>query len=96
MMDYGIDLVDMQGKLHWQKFISLFQGLSERTKIREVMAIRSKPIPNPDKHNQEYIKNLMELKAFYALEISQAEREHNFQQGLKKLAQTLIAMAETR
>jgi len=96
MMDYGIDLTKQQGKLHWQKFIALFQGLSEKTKMREIISIRSRPIPKPEKHNQEYIKNLMELKAFYALEISQEEKERNFQQGLKQLAQTLIARAEMR
>lgn len=93
LMDYGIDLINQQGKLHWQKFISLFQGLSEKTKIREIMSIRSKPIPEPNKHNHEYIRNLMELKAYYALEISQAEREKNFQAGLKRLAQALMAQA---
>lgn len=96
LMDYGIDLIDYQGKLHWQKFIALFQGLSEHTKIREVMSIRARPLPAPNKHNQEYIKNLIELKSHYALEISQKEREQNFQTGLKKLAQTLIAQAEMR
>lgn len=96
LMDYGIDLIDYQGKLHWQKFIALFQGLSEHTKIREVMSIRARPLPAPNKHNQEYINNLMELKSHYALEISQKEREQNFQTGLKKLAQTLIAQAEMR
>ena len=94
LMDYGIDLVEQQGKLHWQKFIALFQGLSEKTKIREVMSIRARPIPRPDKHNQEYIKNLMELKRYYALEISQEERERNFQAGLKNLAEALMARAE--
>lgn len=96
ILDYGIDLVEQQGKLHWQKFISLFQGLSERTKIREVMSIRSRPLPKPDKHNQEYIRSLMELKQYYALEISQEERERNFQEGLKHLAETLLARAKER
>ena len=32
----------------------------------------------------------------YALEISQEERERNFKEGLRQLAQTLIARAETR
>lgn len=96
LMDYGIDLIEAQGKLHWQKFISLFQGLSEKTKIREVMLIRSKPIPKPDKHNGDYIRNLMDLKQYYALEISQEEKEKNFREGLKKLAHTLLARAETR
>ena len=95
LMDYGIDLIEQQGKLHWQKFISLFQGLSEKTKIREFMSIRARPLPKPDKHNQEYIHSLMELKAYYALEISQEERERNFQEGLKRLAETLITRAKT-
>lgn len=93
LMDYGVDLTEQCGKLHWQKFIAMFQGLSERTKIREVMSIRAKPLPKPDKHNQEYIKNLIELKQYYALEISQEERERNFQEGLKHLAQSLLARA---
>lgn len=96
LMDYGIDLIEQQGKLHWQKFISLFQGLSERTKIREVMSIRSRPLPKPDKHNQDYIRSLMELKQYYALDISQEEREKNFQDGLKRLADTLLARAKVR
>ena len=95
LMDYGIDLIEQQGKLHWQKFISLFQGLSEKTKIREVMSIRARPLPKTDKHNQEYIHSLMELKTYYALEISQEERERNFQEGLKRLAETLITRAKT-
>lgn len=95
LMDYGIDLVEQQGKLHWQKFISLFQGLSEKTKIREIMSIRARPLPKPDKHNQDYICSLTELKAYYALEISQEERERNFQEGLKRLAETLKARANS-
>lgn len=94
LMDYGIDLIEQQGKLHWQKFISLFQGLSEKTKIREVMSIRARPIPKPDKYNQEYIHSLTELKTYYALEISQEEKERNFQEGLKRLAETLKMRAK--
>ena len=93
-MDYGIDLTEQYNKLHWQKFVALFQGLSERTKMREVMSIRSKPVPKPDKYNQEYIRSLMELKAYYALDISQYERERNFQAGLKNLFETLKAQVE--
>ena len=91
--DYGIDLLDQQGKLHWQKFIALFQGLSEHTKIREIMSIRARPYPKPNKHNAEQIQALRELKAYYALDISQDERQRNFQEGLRHLAETLTARA---
>ena len=94
LMDYNIDLTEQYDKLHWQKFIALFQGLSEHTKMREVMSIRARPVPKPDKYNQEYIRSLMELKAYYALDISQEEREKNFQAGLKNMFEALKVQAE--
>lgn len=88
-MDYGIDLLEMQGKLDWRKFIALFQGLSEKTKIKEVMKIRAMKVPTPNKDNQEYIKNLMELKAFYSLDMP-----NNLQEGLSRLFDTLEKACE--
>lgn len=89
MADYGIDLFEQQGKLHWWKFVSLLSGLSEKTKMREIMSIRSRPLPEPNKYNQKEIANLIELKQYYALDISQDEREHNFKQGIARLAENL-------
>ena len=37
---YGIDLFDVQGKLHWKKFNALLSGLPEGTKFMEVIKIR--------------------------------------------------------
>lgn len=89
MADYGIDLFDRQKDLHWWKFVSLFQGLSEKTKMREVMSIRSRPLPEANKYNQKEIANLIELKQYYALDISQDEREQNFKRGIARLAENL-------
>lgn len=93
--DYGIDLVKARNRLHWWEFVSLFQGLSESTKMREVMRIRSQKIPERNKHNSEYIENLLELKQYYALNISQEERERNFKKGLANLAEVLKARAKS-
>lgn len=95
-LDYGIDLQAMQGKLDWRKFIALFQGLSDRTKIKEVMGIRARPIPEMTKYNQKEIANLHELKAYYALDISAEEAEQSFQQSLDKFANKLANMAKGR
>lgn len=89
MADYGIDLFEQQGKLHWWKFVSLLSGLSEKSKMREIMSIRSRPLPEPNKYNQKEIANLIELKQYYALDISQDERERNFKQGIARLAENL-------
>lgn len=93
MLDYGIDLVEQQGKLDWRKFIALFQGLSNRTKIREVISIRTRKIPEQTTYNQEEIQALLKAKAYYALEFTEEEMEEQFQRGLDKLANALESRA---
>lgn len=93
MLDYGMDLVDQQGKLDWRKFIALFQGLSQRTKIREIMEIRSKPLPEPTKYNAKEIQALQEAKAYYAIKLSEAEAEASLQRGIDRLANYLERVA---
>ena len=89
MLDYGIDLIDMQGKLHWKKFISLFHGLSEHTKIREVMRIRTMEIPRFTGKNGKIIQEIQELKSYYALPV----KGGGGQEGLNALFSTLERMA---
>ena len=67
MRDYGIDLVEEQGKMHWCKFFALFDGLSEDTPIKRIMSIRTREIPAPTKHNAKEIEQLTRLKTLYAL-----------------------------
>lgn len=92
--DYGIDLVKERNTMHWWQFVSLFYGLSKDTKIREVMQIRCCDFPTPTKYNGKYIADLAELKRYYALDLSQEEREQNFKRGLASLVSTLRARAE--
>ena len=67
MQDYGIDLIQQQGKMHWCAFIALFNGLSDDTPIRRIMRIRTEEIPQLNRHNAKQIQRLTELKALYAL-----------------------------
>lgn len=89
MLDYGIDLIDEQGRLPWKKFIALFQGLSENTKIREVMRIRGMEIPNPTGKNGKQIQEIMDLKSYYALPV----KGGGGQAGLDALFSALEGMA---
>ena len=81
-MDYGIDLYAEQGRMSWQKFLALFQGLSEKTRMREIMSIRTRKIPQPTQYNAEERNNLMELKRYYALEETGLD---NYQGELERL-----------
>lgn len=89
MMDYGIDLIEEQGKLPWKKFIILFHGLSDRTKIREIMRIRAMDIPEYNGKNGKYVQEIQDLKSYYALPV----KGGGGQSGLDALFSALEGMA---
>ncbi|WP_313469794.1 bacteriophage Gp15 family protein [Lysinibacillus sp.] len=66
MQDYGIDLIEQQGKLHWYKFKALLSGLREDTKFKKVIEIRQMPLPT-GRGSGKYRKEVEELKKAYAL-----------------------------
>lgn len=90
---YSIDIIDVQDKLDWRRFIWLFLSLPESTKIREIMSIRGRELPKQTNYNAEEIHALTELKAYYALDLSHDDRERGLQSGLASLAGVLIARA---
>lgn len=87
--EYQIDLFKQMGKLHWSKFQALFDGLGEKTKIKEVIKIRTMEIPVPDKNNGKQIQKIYELKTQFALEMTEEEREAQFNKAIDKLADKL-------
>lgn len=87
---YGIDIIAERGKLSWHRFLNLLDGLPEKTKLREVMQIRAMEVPQPNGYNQKEIKNILELKSYYAL----PEECAGGQQGLDMLFSTLEGMAQ--
>lgn len=71
--DYHIDLIEERGKLHWQKFRALLNGLSEKTKLSQVISIRKW---NPTEHTSpEEKKQMRELQRFYSLDVNQKDAE---------------------
>lgn len=74
LQEYGVDLVDEQGKLHWFKFTALMSGLRDETKFKEIIGIRLAKIPT-GKGSQDEAKRLRELKKIYALHQSHEDKE---------------------
>lgn len=70
---YGIDLFDVQGKLHWKKFNALLSGLPEGTKFMEVIKIRKWKPQNGD--STEYKEEMRKLQKDYALPYEIIEEE---------------------
>lgn len=76
---YGIDLFDVQGKLHWKKFNALLSGLPEGTKLMEVIKIRKWKPQKGD--SAEYREEMRRLQKDYALPnevIEEEEYEEEF------------------
>lgn len=85
---YGIDLVDQQGVLHWDKFKALFQGLGPNTYFERILAIRQRDI---NKLEGEERTNMIEAQQFYELDENktQAAKEEQiaaFSQTIKSWA----------
>lgn len=91
MQAYHIDL--HVTKPHWLDFLALFEGLPAETIIKRIMDIRTRKPPKATKHNQESIRELLEAKAAYRLNVSREERAQGFESGLQSMAQALFAMA---
>jgi len=66
MSDYGIDLFEQQGKLHWLKFKALLGGLTDGSKFLRVIEIRTMDLPK-GKGSEKARKQAIELKEHYAL-----------------------------
>ncbi|CAI3342981.1 Gp15 family bacteriophage protein [Enterococcus cecorum] len=62
---YKIDLIEVQGQLHWQKFKALLNGLPDNTKFIEVIKIRTWKEQKGD--SQKYKEQMKRLKKEYAL-----------------------------
>lgn len=71
--DYGIDLLERRGKLHWLKFKALLNNLSDESKLAQVIRIRQW---KPSKHTSVEEKTEMrKLQKYYALGVSQKDAE---------------------
>ncbi|MED4904126.1 Gp15 family bacteriophage protein [Parageobacillus thermoglucosidasius] len=70
MAAYHIDLFEMQGKLHWQKFLQLLFHLDKNTIFKEVVSIRQAKIPPANKYNKEYREYILKMKRLYSLDES--------------------------
>lgn len=94
MQCYHLDLLGADNNLHWWSFTALFNGLSDDTKIMQIISIRSRPLPKPTKYNAEERRQLIKLKQLYKLNLSEEERKKQFQDGLAKIAVALHTLAE--
>lgn len=86
---YGMNLIQEQGKLHWDEFKALFQGLGPQTYFQRIIDIRTKDTKDLE---GEQLSKVIQAQQFYELDVnkSQAAKEEqfaNFGEILKNWAQ---------
>lgn len=81
---YGINL--FRDDLHYLEFIALLNGLPSNTRMSQIIDIRTKPIPQTTKYNQDEVARLIQLKAEFSL-----AEPGDFQKGLNRLFDALKA-----
>ena len=66
LKDYQMNLYDFHGKMHWEVFLALFEGLSDDTKIKQIINIRTRELPT-GKGTEKEREELSRLKSIYKL-----------------------------
>ena len=90
---YGIDLPREADTLDWRVFQALLSGITDGTRMGEIMTIRGQKLPRRTPYNGEQIREIQKLKAIYAI-----KKRHGatFEDGLKHMAIVLASMAEEK
>ncbi len=93
---YGIDLTARGKDMHWWTFLALLSGLPSDTRMMEIAGIRARPLPKPTKYNREERAQLLRMKSEYALVLSEREKQEQLQDGFRRMAAALTAMAQAK
>ena len=89
---YGIDLY--RDNLHWIEFTELLNAIPEGSRYAEIVGIRARPIPAPNKWNQKEREWLIKAKQDVAIEMTDKERAERYDRDVANIAAVLMAMAE--
>lgn len=94
LYDYKIDLFQEQGRLHWRQFLTLFEHLSEETKMSKVIGYRTMKTPAVGKGASfEHRKFIIDMKRKYRLE-EPDESPQTYQSQLSGLFNSLKSKAK--
>lgn len=93
LQEYGIDLLDQQGIMRWEKFVALLNGMRDKTKFRQIIGIRVAELPTgSDEYSVKERERLQELKQIYALDKNQSVEEQDA--AMDGMFKSLVNMAK--
>lgn len=68
LSEFGIDLFEQQGKLHWHKFSKLLSNLGEDTAFSKVVGYRTMKVPTSKQASKEQREHIRKMKKLYNLD----------------------------
>lgn len=87
---YHIDL--FRDRVHWFEFNELMQGLPDGNRFEEVVGIRARPLPAPNKYNQKEREWLMKAKQDCAIHLTEQEQAKKYESDVSKIFAGLMSM----
>ena len=87
---YGIDLY--REKLTWFEFKEYLQGLPEGNRYEDVIGIRARPLPAPNKYNQKEREWLIQAKQNVAIHLTEREAAKKYDSDVTKIFSGLMGM----
>lgn len=91
---YGINLFEEQGRLTWWEFRYMFDCLPPESKIKEIMFIRTRKIPESNGFNAEEIIRIKEQQDYYFLPENWEEIQKESNNALSGMFDALMKKAE--
>lgn len=87
---YNIDL--FHDRLSWFEFREYLQNLPEGNRYEDVVGIRAKPMPAPNKYNAKEREWLMKAKQSVALHLNENEAAKKYDEDVGKVFAGLLSM----
>lgn len=86
---YGINLLEQQDKLTWWEFNAMFDSLPGESKIKEIMYIRTRRVPDFNGNNLDEITRIKEQQEYYFLPENWEEIEEEANDNFERLFETI-------
>lgn len=74
LSQYGVDLIQEQGHLHWDKFKAMLMGLEEKTVFRQIIEIRTR---DTSEMEGKELQSFMEVQSYYTLDENKSVEADN-------------------
>lgn len=91
---YNIDLFECQGKLTWWEFRAMFDALPSDSKMKEIMCIRTRKLPESNRFNTEEIIRIKKQQEYYFLPENWEEVRRESEEALSGIFDMLLDQAK--